>query len=373
MDTPNSYRERLKTLFETSYWLLSDPKEEVERIQDALEYKGGPLYLYQYRRVSKESIYTFISGLQTLTAPDRFNDIFDSFPYCDKEYFKRSIFNLNIVRFRELVDVAHEREFTQEEERELGSSISIEIVKRLSKVSQEELTEFFTQVEKGKQQGWEIFCKHATSIAKILPRGIRVACLSELYDSPAMWGHYADSGRGFCLRYCVKPFCKLDFCLEHACLSTDPNCKNKGRLSLLPVIYSDNRFNCAKLMEMRFDNYVTETLNIDQDFSKYDRLERFKLSCFKGCSWSYEREWRLILEGAVDVPDYYNARVLYPDAIYLGPKISQDDEAFLVRIARAMQTPSGQPIEIYKMSVDWEESKYTLTAHRYPESEKQSS
>ena len=58
MDTPDSYRERLKTLFETSSWLLSDPKEEVERIQNALEYKGAPLYLYQYRRVSKESIYT---------------------------------------------------------------------------------------------------------------------------------------------------------------------------------------------------------------------------------------------------------------------------------------------------------------------------
>lgn len=373
MDTPDSYRERLKTLFETSSWLLSDSKEEVARIQNALEYKGDPLYLYQYRRVSKESIYTFISGLQTLTAPNRFNDIFDSFPYCNKEYFKNSILNLNVRRFRELINIARNRVFTQDEERELGSSISIEIVRRLSQASHEDVEEYLARVEEGKQKGWETFCERATTIAKVLPRGIRVACLSELYDSPAMWGHYADSGRGFCLRYYVKPFYKCDFCLEHAWLSTDPNCKNKGRLSLLPVIYTDTRFNCAKLIEMRFDNHIADVLEIDPDFSKYDRLEQFKLSCFKGRSWSYEREWRLILEGAVGVPDYYNARVLFPDAIYLGPKISQDDEAFLVRIANALQTPTGHPLEVYKMSVDWEEANYTLTAHKYPEPEKQSS
>lgn len=91
MDTPDLYRERLKIFFETSSWLLSDAQDEVQRIQNALEYKGEPLYLYQYRRVSKESIYTFLSGLQTLTSPERFNDIFDSAPYDCRDWISKSI------------------------------------------------------------------------------------------------------------------------------------------------------------------------------------------------------------------------------------------------------------------------------------------
>lgn len=372
MDTPDSYRERLKALFETSYWCAVDTDDEVLRIRNALKYDGEPLSLFQYRKITKESVYNLISGTQTLTAPDKFNDIFDSFPYYNTKYFENSFLNLDEDFLRNLINIARTREFTSEEIQLLGSPLAVKIVKRLSSAPQEVLEdEFFKFFQQVKEKGWEDFCVYAKNLVKHLQHSLRITCLCERYDCPTMWGHYADSGRGFCLQYpAINPFYKLDFSLEHSCCSTDPNCKNKGRLSLLPVIYDERRFNCARLIECRYNYLTADRLNIEPDYLSHDFLEYFKVSCFKAQSWQYEREWRLILEGAWDCPDYYNVRALFPNAIYLGPQISATDEAFLVQIAKALQSPTGEHLAIYKMCVDENEQEYKLIAREYSEFEK---
>lgn len=367
VETTDQYRERLAKLFETSYMCASDSDEEIARIHNVLKYKGGNLALYQYRRVTKENIYNLLSRRLTLTSPEKFNDIFDSFPYYSKLYFENSFLQLEATELRNLINIAREREFTQEEERRLGTEVAREVIKKLSKASDEVLeNELFKNLEEHKRNGFEHFLSYAQNLIKHLQQNLRITCLCEQYDCPTMWGHYADSGRGFCLRYCVPPFYKADFCLEHACFSpSNPTCKRRGRLSLLPVIYSEKRFDCSKLVESRYNYYTSTILNVEPDYSKYDFLEYFKVSCFKSKSWQYEKEWRLILEGDLECPEYYNISALYPDAIYLGPQISKMDEAFLIQAALSLTTPRGGPLKIYKMSVDSRSDKYTLVAHEY--------
>ena len=54
---------------------------------------------------------------------------------------------------------------------------------------------------------WRNAYKNAALHQKALERQktVKVACFSERVDSSIMWSHYADSHKGFCLEYKVKP------------------------------------------------------------------------------------------------------------------------------------------------------------------------
>ena len=87
---------------------------------------------------------------------------------------------------------------------------------------------------------------------------VGILSLSERYDSPPMWAHYADLARGFVV---VLDNLELSFKGDET-----------GSLNIpKPVVYSDQFFG------MTFDP------------STQDRLFFSKLS-----DWSYEREWRIV-------------------------------------------------------------------------------
>ena len=81
--------------------------------------------------------------------------------------------------------------------------------------------------------------------------------------------------------------------------------------------------------------------------------------------WSYEREWRLILEYSEGVPDYFGAQVFLPDAIYLGPKIEEADEVLLVQTINNMKQTLRYELPIYRMVSNWGQRYYILEAEEY--------
>lgn len=100
----------------------------------------------------------------------------------------------------------------------------------------------------------------ASRLAKMLDtRG--VLTLSQRWDSPLMWSHYADSHRGFCIEYDA----------------TDHRCMNLDRV----------QYDCDRGIEL--SAVYSWLIRRDQG-----GLERFVESAFyrKARDWEYEMEWR---------------------------------------------------------------------------------
>lgn len=365
IETPTQYRKRLQSLFYSSDLLPIDPPEEKERISGALKCNIPHIDLFQYRSCTKYSVYNFWKNQQVLVNPAKFNDPFDSYPACDNKKIEYSFDSLTEEKFRELVNIVRQRPFEAEEIKELGGMHTVSILQKISVVPQEELEKYFyPEFKKIKQNGLNQTISLINALAKMLQQSIRIACFSEVHDSPIMWGHYADSGKGFCIKYSIKPFYHLLFCKGKK-VFTDSSCTNQGWLSILPVIYQNERYNCTRIIEEQQKYFVADTLNLDLDFSNFDFLRGFKLACFKFLDWKYEKEWRLILDRATGLPDYYVASIFNAEALYLGPQIALDDEIMLLNYASTMKKSDGKPLPVYKMVVDWSQRKFQLKAVPY--------
>ena len=364
-DTTDQYRMRLNALFENHELSLQTTEEEKVQIYRELAYKNPSLILYQYRAPTKQNIYNLLTNTTILTNPKRFNDIFDSYLYCNKGYFESTFLSLDVNVIRQLVNTLRERELSKEEVAKLGLRSGLEVLRRLSKISKEEIEDkFFNKFDKAKADGWEGFCRYGKALAEMFLEGLRISCFSEVGDSPLMWGQYADSGRGFCIRYKVKPFFNKSICKR--CGRLETTCEgNPAILSLLPVIYRSERFDCVRVVERHYDYFIANMCQVKNDLSTHDILEAYKVACFKSNVWSYEREWRLILEYSEGVPDYFGAQVFLPDAIYLGPKIEEADEVLLVQTINNMKQTLGYELPIYRMVSNWGQRYYILEAEEY--------
>ena len=154
---------------------------------------------------------------------------------------------------------------------------------------------------------------------------MRILCLCERPDVPAMWGLYADSNKGVALRFDSLP-------------AYDP-----PWLLAKPVNYSDTlpRF-------LRSDAIMEAGLAGPQ--ALFDDL------CYsKGTDWSHEREWRVLCFASVGEHGLTSDWRFSPQTlteIILGPRISvqdrQDISALLsadfshVRLSQATPTPANR-------------------------------
>ncbi|MCD4780340.1 MAG: DUF2971 domain-containing protein [Candidatus Omnitrophica bacterium] len=164
-------------------------------------------------------------------------------------------------------------------------------------------------------------------IKKLRNANIRVASFSEFdrYENFAkniqMWAHYADNHRGFCVVY------NLSFLKEKTIFSLEDYEYYKNRKGYLderlkaaikggifPVIYTSNRINVpvTKLKKIKID--AEGDLDHDSDIDAI----LYKTYIVKSSNWSYEKEWRLILDG--NISNFYDNKIPFPyiEKIYLG-------------------------------------------------------
>jgi hypothetical protein len=176
----------------------------------------------------------------------------------------------------------------------------------------------------------------------------KIACFSENIESTLMWAHYASSHEGFALEY--------DFREEQSvCLKCEKRCKNSALMNLLPVLYSEKRYNATSLVEW----YLINSELIESALREYgvplipDRLAYIKANLYKGKDWKYEKEWRsiLICNGNPERKEV----IVKPRAIYLGAEIIDVYQDILVKYAKE------KGIKIYKMKVDNYAEEYKLT------------
>ena len=160
----------------------------------------------------------------------------------------------------------------------------------------------------------------------------RVACFSQDNDNAPMWAFYGDNHEGICIEY-------------------DFHRNNLFRDFCYPVQYVKRTDN-TNLAELLLDG---------KDPLNASALELFVK---KSHNWSYEKEWRLVFDDEHDYEgidfimknDKMYVEFLKPKAVYMGLKISPEDEDYILDLC------NSRNIEVYKMYED--SSQYNLMAKK---------
>lgn len=163
-----------------------------------------------------------------------------------------------------------------------------------------------------------------------LRRQVRVACLCENPDSPAMWDRYADGGRGFQLEYQREDLLGMGRRWMSAPL-------------LFPVIYDSLRPSMSELAMMLalrgFDSWLTTA------------ADPLKISVFAGvlralytkdaARFSHEEEWRIIMPDPTinEESRKFAVRMCPCRRIRLGENISDADGEAIRKIAENLSVP----------------------------------
>jgi len=163
-----------------------------------------------------------------------------------------------------------------------------------------------------------------------------IVCFSEIPDSILMWSHYSENHKGICFEYDINAFSKM----SHLDIVKD---------GLFPVRYQNDLSDLADLHMKYFNEELTK---------KQESSMVIKTSISKALVWSYEREWRLIIHLTDNVLNDDRLKSLIPCGVYLGAKISPNDEKVVTEIALKYN------MRIFKMRMA--DEKYELIADRIP-------
>ena len=208
-----------------------------------------------------------------------------------------------------------------------------------------------------------------------------VACFSIYNDSEIMWGHYADSAKGFCLAYDGRSLMETAYATTQATFDLLKGFSMFGidfsdilednLISIMPVIYQDGKINItSRLIDSipymldYYDDlcngmtikeaYNSLFKNIKQKY--YSDLGAnndlfYSIMCRKNRVWNYEQEWRIwtynsnIFSGNFESPymKIGNARAI---AVYLGEKMPKYMRQVILEIAKAKHIPVYQMTSI---------------------------
>ena len=151
---------------------------------------------------------------------------------------------------------------------------------------------------------------------------VSVVCLSECNKINPMWSHYSNDHKGVCIEYDFIP-------------------DNKIKRLCFPMDYVHTTNNDCVLEEILTKGTISHRL-----------LSEIYLK--KSYDWNYEREWRLILFDD-DSQNLFNISTdgnfkyipfLEPKAVYLGLKIDENDEKYVMDLCNFYNIP------VFKMVKD---------------------
>lgn len=357
MDAYSEYRNRLDSLFLNEELTLSMSKEEKDRIINGLKYQQNTIELYQYRRCNDYSFNDFSSNRITLVHPQRFNDCFEIVPYVNLENLIRILRSFDANAARKFIDIAKSREFTQDELKQIGGQDAAEQLKMITSYlkTPEQENIFIENYDTFSQAGFRIILEKLPFYLSSERDKVRIACFSESYDSPIMWGHYADSGRGFCVKRIFPCVLNMSLCPlgGNRNFQECSSCISDSNNWLFPVIYKPERPDFSSVYSKVLQHLLYCENGVNPTYSNFNILSEIAFSCYKSIDWEYEKEWRFFHTLCRNsMPEYISVRIGNISALYLGEKISPKDEDKLVSYAQLYKDANGNPIPIYKMKTN---------------------
>lgn len=190
--------------------------------------------------------------------------------------------------------------------------------------------------------------------------------IEELGKFVEMWSHYANNHTGFCVEYDLSDLNK-----ENAIDISKMTVENKVIGSIFPCNYK------SRLSKMPIKTMYKMTTG--KALTTYQRLQynqqKIKAYLDKSTSWSYEREWRLIIDR--EFCQIFNNLIPFPyiSAIYLGCNMKQSDREAIYSIAQTKKITvfNGEidkqkfEINFFPVNIDeyFKEKKYVLDNEIY--------
>lgn len=315
-----------------------------------------PEKLYRYRSVSENSISAFRNDEIWASIPSSFNDAFECMPCFDLDRAKVAIereFNienlkckLNAIKegdipsgLKAIFPTGYMDNFTKD----MNSTIDTLGIERISIEAKKAFTSI---LENGMGKYAGDFYSNTTGLMSCY----MVACFSETNTSSLMWGHYAQSHKGFCLKYDLKSI--VGDCTRKC--NDVLQCNNLMlNYALAPIIYSPKRFDATEGYIAMVINELKDRINPQIGYYYPDMLLPMKLLLTKSADWEYEKEWRLFkADGQIETKHNYIAKIK-PTAVYCGTSMSEKDKSVIVNIAKDKGIPCYQMIPHY-FSSDYE-------------------
>lgn len=278
------------------------PLENISMAQD-LKYKNFPKSLYKIREVNEYSLNNLKESTLHLTFASRFNDPYDSAVDFDPDFGLSHVESL----------LEHFKDFSVSDRQIILSAKNPmrEMIKRIPIQSNEtelgdsELSALCEVMTSGHAKFAEETVSHMNSL---LQNSYKICSLTERLDSLPLWAHYAKNHTGFAMEYDFQRLPPKDLL----------------GLSLWPVRYS-GIFNASELLRGVMPG------------QSFNNLFGLVAALHKSPDWAYEEEWRLVL---IDGPNDPARNLIAPlKAVYLGSKISEEDEALVVRGAHIAGVP----------------------------------
>jgi hypothetical protein len=331
-----------------------------------------PKYLFKYYSPTSDNILDIQNQRLWLSHPRSFNDPFDCNIGYDSEKFDKNSLLKYIDELGSIDDENNQNGFTQEDKRRIqrshyGESIywtdkyeSYFDAKR--KILQSKSDEF-----RGKVNDF-LYTKIQQidfKVEKLKNINIRIACFSmfdkydEFHNQIVMWSHYADNHKGFCVEYDLD-FLKIE---THFALKDyeyydkrDEYFKERNeaiiKAGIFPVEYTSSRVNIpvTKLNQINFDSEGRIKYN-----SNIDELI-YKTFVIKSSNWSYEKEWRIIIDDQIS--NHFDNKIPFPYAksIYIGCKAKDELIETLIKLGKDLG------IEVYLLKMDGK--KFSLESNK---------
>ena len=347
------YKKGLGTLLARSRLLSSDTEEEKKRILNGLRPSVDKLLLYRYYRLDANGyvLSDLRNGKITLCAPSLFNDPYDSLIYVDCGKIRKEQQAYPIEKLVEDIQAVRDgRELDEKYDKNKK-----ELIKGLANSAIE-----LNQIDSNETVVENTTSNALSSIIRNLKQQIRVACFSEDSCSPIMWAHYADSGRGLCVEYEGPVAQSILFG------ASDGACN----FSLLPVLYSEKRYDATHIAEEQFFLKLAVTLGcLDKlDTLNTDLLYCIKMALYKSLNWAYEREWRLMaFPLGENVPDRISIPMQMTKSVILGNAMIDSQIEQVLDALRTRKEKTGEDIALKRLMLDTDSQDYSLTTVSFPE------
>lgn len=310
---------RKKSIYE-AMWELCDEKAE-----------HMPKSVFKFYPFTPNSLKCLESNKIYLNTPENFNDPYDCFICSDQEIFTKTFF----IEYIEKNDYIQQGIITENEFERIKLSYPDPpgefIPKHYLKTFESIIRSILLLDDRGFKLNdicYDAHKEYQNTISSIRNNKIRVSSFSNLSDdefcrSTEMWGHYAASHTGFCVEYDVES--KL----------SNVKIDSLVRGGMMPCKYSKKPIYISSSLFWKYYNGNRMTDNQRIQFEKSILLSFLN----KSHSWSYEKEWRLIVPDDVckmfdNMIDFFPIR-----AIYLGVKMSSDNREYFYDFAKRKNIP----------------------------------
>lgn len=284
-----------------------------------------PKRLFKYQRVAPHTLENLNKDSLSLSEATQFNDPFECFNIAQADDELLSQVRITFMKtYKNIYGI-----FTNEEFEKLDNLTNEDFFKEIMNKSDEinKIKETYPEFDLEKFilfYSKKLAETQNMKASNFFQENTYICSLSEVNDSILMWGHYTENFTGFCVEYdFTEVLYKSIWCM------------------LKPVIYQNQIPDFSKYYKF--------------DAKKSNKLISIYSAMIKSEEWSYEKEWRLILPLGKQKDLWFLTKAPKPKKIYLGVKMSHEDESKIIEIAKAKK------IKVYKMN--YPKNNFKITFH----------